>query len=201
MKYSFFAIVALISTISFAQITGTVTSNKNEPLPVVNIFIEDTYTGTTTNNDGQYALELSKVGDYTIVFQYLGYKTLKKKVSIDKFPYVLDAKLTEEDISLDEVVLNAEENPANAIIRKAIQKRKENLNQLKTFKANFYSRGLLQMVDVPEKILGQEVGDLEGALDSTRSGIVYLSETISKLEYQSPKPIKETITASKISGD
>ncbi|MGB6268731.1 MAG: DUF5686 and carboxypeptidase regulatory-like domain-containing protein, partial [Olleya sp.] len=201
MKYSFFTLFALVSTFTFAQITGTVTSDKNEPLPVVNIFIENTYNGTTTNNDGNYVLELSKTGDYTVTFQYLGYKTLKKKVSIDKFPFVLDVVLTEEDINLDEVVINSEENPANEIIRQTIAKRKDNLNRLEAYKANFYSRGLLQLVDVPEKILGQEIGDLEGALDSTRSGIVYLSETISKLEYLSPKPIKETITASKISGN
>ncbi|WGD34773.1 DUF5686 and carboxypeptidase regulatory-like domain-containing protein [Olleya sp. YS] len=201
MKYSFFTLFAFVCSLSFAQITGTVTSDQNQPLPVVNIFIENTYTGTTTNNDGQYALELSKTGDYIVTFQYLGYKTVKKSVSIKTFPYVLDVILYEEDINLDEVVINSDENPANDIIRKTIANRKDNLNKLKAYKANFYSRGLLQLVDVPEKILGQEIGDLEGALDSTRSGIVYLSETISKLEYLSPKPIKETITASKISGD
>lgn len=86
-------------------------------------------------------------------------------------------------------------------MRQTIAKRKDNLNKLKAFRAEFYSRGLLKMVDVPEKVLGQDVGDFDGALDSTRTGIVYLSETISKLEYQAPKPIKETIIASKVSGD
>lgn len=201
MKYSLLTLLTLFSSFAFSQITGTVTSNQNQPLPVVNIFIENTYTGTTTNNDGNYILDINKTGDYTITFQYLGYKTIKKKVVITKLPFVLDVVLIEEDINLDEVVINSDENPANAIIRQTIAKRKENLNKLKSFKAEFYSRGLLKMVNVPEKIMGQEVGDLDGALDSTRTGIVYLSETISKLEYQSPKPIKETIVASKISGD
>jgi len=98
------------------------------------------------------------------------------------------------------VVINSEENPANKIIRNAIAKRKENLDKLRTYKANFYSRGMMKITNAPKKILGQEVGDLGGALDSTRSGIVYLSETISKLEYQAPKRLKETITASKVSG-
>ncbi|WAC02086.1 DUF5686 family protein [Lacinutrix neustonica] len=52
-----------------------------------------------------------------------------------------------------------------------------------------------------EKILGQEVGDLGGGLDSTRSGIIYLSETISKLEHQAPNRLKEKIIASKVSGN
>lgn len=201
MKHALIALFTLASHFAFGQITGTVTSNNNNPLAVVNIFIENTYTGTTTNNDGNYVLDITKTGDYTITFQYLGYKTLKQKVTITKFPFVLDVTLKEEDINLDEVVINSDENPANNIIRQTIAKRKENLKKLKSFKAQFYSRGLLKMVDVPESVFGQEVGDLDGALDSTRTGIVYLSETISKLEYQAPKPIKETIVASKVSGD
>ncbi|MGB2686009.1 MAG: carboxypeptidase-like regulatory domain-containing protein, partial [Olleya sp.] len=56
MKYSLLTLFTLVSSFAFAQITGTVTSNQNDPLPVVNIFIENTYTGTTTNNDGNYIL-------------------------------------------------------------------------------------------------------------------------------------------------
>ena len=186
---------------SIAQVNGKITSTLDETLPGVNIFIEDTYIGTTTNNDGLYTLDITKKGNYTIVFQYLGFKTVKKNIDIDRFPFTLDMQLQEEEISLGEVLLNSTENPANAIIRAAIAKRKENLQRQNTFTANFYSRGMIKLLNAPEKILGQEVGDLEGNLDSTRQGIVYLSETVSKLEYLHPKPLKETIVASKVSGN
>jgi len=55
--------------------------------------------------------------------------------------------------------------------------------------------------DAPEKILGQEIGDLGGGLDSTRTGIIYLSETISEIAYQRPNNFSEKITASKVSGN
>lgn len=194
--------IFLVSTLFLnAQVKGKVTSATNEILPVVNIFIENTYIGTTTNNDGLYELELEKAGTYTFVFQYLGFKTLKKEVTISSFPFTLNAELEEESVNLNEVVINSKENPAHAIIRAAIAKRKENLKQQNTFTANFYSRGLIKLLNAPEKILGQEVGDLEGNLDSTRQGIIYLSETVSKLEYQYPKDLKETIVASKVSGN
>ncbi len=201
--YRILSICIFIISTSFlnAQITGKVTSTKNKTLPVVNIFIENTYVGTTTNNDGLYELELDKTGTYTIVFQYLGFKTLKKEVEISKFPFKLDAELEEESVNLNEVLINSSINPANAIIRAAIAKRKKNLQQQNTFTANFYSRGLIKLLKAPEKILGQEVGDLEGNLDSTRQGIIYLSETVSKLEYQYPNSLKETIVASKVSGN
>ena len=191
----------LCCSLSFSQITGTVTSSKNETLPVVNIFVDNTYIGTTTNSEGMYELNVAKPGDYTIVFQYLGYKTLKKKVSIKSFPFTLNAVLQEEDISLNEVVINSEENPANKIIRSTINNRKKVLEKLGEYTSDFYSRGVIQIKNAPEKILGQELGDLGGGLDSTRSGIIYLSETISKLKYQRPKPLKEKIIASKVSGD
>lgn len=54
---------------------------------------------------------------------------------------------------------------------------------------------------MPEKILGQEIGDLGGGLDSTRSGIIYLSETISEISYRAPDDFKEKIVASKVSGN
>ncbi|MDB9755113.1 DUF5686 and carboxypeptidase regulatory-like domain-containing protein [Winogradskyella sp.] len=189
------------STFASAQIIGTITDQKNEPLPFVNILVENTYKGTTSNNDGYYELNVTEVKTYNLVYTFLGYKTVKKQVQIDTFPFELNITLEEESVSLDEVVINSEENPADAIIRQAIAKRKENLEKINSFKADFYSRGLIKIVDAPEKILGQDVGDLGGNLDSTRTGIIYLSETISKIQYLRPDKLKEKITASKVSGD
>ncbi|RZJ99835.1 MAG: carboxypeptidase-like regulatory domain-containing protein, partial [Flavobacterium sp.] len=185
----------------FAQIKGTVTDEKNLPLPVVSIYVENTYNGTSSNEVGQYELNVKTTGKHTIIFQYLGYKTQKKTVTIDKFPFILDIKLEEENISLSEVVINRKEDPANAVIRKAIKAKKENADNTARFKADFYSRGLFKLKNVPKKFMGQEIGNMDGSLDSTGSGIVYLSETVSKIMYEKPDNFKEKIIASKISGN
>ncbi|WP_296313842.1 DUF5686 and carboxypeptidase regulatory-like domain-containing protein [Winogradskyella sp. UBA3174] len=190
-----------LSTIASAQIVGSVTNEKNEPLPFVNILLENTYKGTTSNDDGYYELNISETKTYTLVYTFLGYKTVKKKITVDKFPFELNITLKEESVSLGEVLINSEENPADIIIRKTIAQRKANLEKINSFKADFYSRGLIKIKDAPEKILGQEVGDLGGGLDSTRTGIIYLSETISKIQYLRPDKLKEKITASKVSGN
>ena len=198
-KKSLSIIVLLFSILSYSQINGTITDSKNQSLPFVNVFIEDTYKGTTSNDNGDYELNVTTLKSYNLVFKYLGYKTVKKTVDVTKFPFTLNIVLEEESVSLDEVVVNSEENPANIIIRKTIAKRKENLQKIESYKANFYSRGLLKINDAPKKILGQNV-EIDG-LDSTRSGIIYLSETISKLTFLKPDRLKEKITASKVSGD
>ncbi|EPR70604.1 hypothetical protein ADIWIN_3465 [Winogradskyella psychrotolerans RS-3] len=195
------AFLICISTLVSAQITGNITDNNNEVLPFVNILIENTYKGTTSNDDGYYELNISTPKTYTIVYSYLGYKTVKKTITIEKFPFELDITLAEESVSLNEVVIDSENDPANAIMRQAIAQRQANLEKINSFKADFYSRGLIKIKDAPEKIMGQEVGDLGGGLDSTRSGIIYLSETISKIQFLNPDKLKEKITASKISGD
>ena len=184
-----------------AQIKGTITDEKGITLPSVSIFVENTYNGTSSNEKGNYELNVKTTGNHNIVFQYLGYKTIKKSVNITQFPFILNVKLSEANIDLAEVVINKKENPADKVIRKAIAARKDNSDKLARFKADFYSRGIFKLKDAPKKIFGQEIGDMDGSLDSTGSGIIYLSETISKIMYEKPNNFKERIIASKISGN
>lgn len=188
------------STLS-AQIVGKVTDINGQPLPYVNIYLQNSYIGTTTNDDGNYSLGISEKRKIEITYQFLGYKTLTKTISPSTFPYILNITLEEETTSLEEVVINTAEDPAYRIIRETIAHRKENLEKISEYTADFYSRGLWKVEDVPEKIMGQEIGDFNGMLDSTRAGIIYLSETISEIAYQKPNNFKEQIIASKVSGN
>ena len=190
-----------ISHLILSQVKGSVTNIKNEPLPYVSVYLKNSITGTTTNNNGIYNLPITKKGDYEIVFQFLGYKTVTKNITITSFPYELNIQLEEEQVSLDEVLVNSKENPANAIIRKTIAAKEENTSKQDKYTADFYSRGFFKIIKAPKRFLGEEIGDFGGGLDSTRSGIVYLSETVSKINFQkSPKRFKEHIIASKVSG-
>ena len=190
----------LFSMANFAQIKGKISDTNGNALPSVNVYIENTYSGTSSNELGFYELNIKSFGKYTVVFQYLGYKTQKSVITIDKLPFVLNTALEEENIMVSEVVISNQENPANAIIRSAIASKKENSKKTDKFTADFYSRGIFRVKDAPKKILGQKV-DEEGILDSTGTGIVYLSETVSKITFQKPDKLKENIIASKISGN
>ena len=200
IKFLFFSIF-LSTQFSFSQITGTVKDINNEPLPYVNIYTEDGKNGTTSNEDGDFELKLNNLGKHTLIFQFLGFQTFKKTVDIKKLPFRLDVQLISETTNLEEVTINSKDNPAFRIIRNAIASRKENLAKIEQYTANYYSRGLWRIKNAPEKILGQDIGDLGGGLDSTRSGIIYLSETISEITYRAPDDFKEKIIASKVSGN
>ena len=200
MKKFFTLLFLSVSLLGFSQIKGKITDSSGNTLPAVNVFIENTYTGTSSNESGMYELNIRKTGKYTVVFQFLGYKTQKQTISVNQFPYVLDISMAEENISMAEVVISSAENPANAIIRSAIASKKENAAMTAKFTADFYSRGIFRVKDAPKKILGQKV-DEEGILDSTGTGIIYLSETVSRIIFEKPDKLKENIIASKISGN
>jgi hypothetical protein len=201
MKRIFLLCIFLISCSAIGQIVGKVTNDKGTALPYVNIYLENSYVGTTSNDDGNYELNITEEGNYTIIFQFLGYTTVSKEITATSFPYILNVSIAEESVSLEEVVISTSEDPSYRIIRNTIARQKENLDRIAAFKADFYSRGLWRVDSIPEKVLGQEVGDFNGQLDSTRTGIIYLSETISKIAYQKPDDFKETIIASKVSGN
>lgn len=202
-NYILFAFL-IFSISNFAQIKGTITDEKGNPLPFVSVFEENTYSGTTSNEQGKYQLNVKEVGKNKIIFQYLGFKTQKITVSPDSKTTTLDVKMTEESFALNEVVIDPKNNPANAIIKSAIANKKDNSDKTGRYTADFYSKGMFKVKDLPKKILGKKVdlgADMASNLDSTGTGILYLSETISKITFEKPNKLKEKIIASKISGN
>ncbi len=183
-----------------SQIKGKVTSPNGQGIPFVSITLENTYIGTTANEDGAYELPVKTPGNHSIVFQSIGFKTKKVTTKANSFPHHMDVTLDEEKYELKEVAISNDEDPAYAIIRKAIASRKLNGEKSGRFEADFYSKGMYRVKNVPKKIMGIKVDTEEQVLDSTRSGIIYLSETVSHITCEYPDKIKERIIASKVSG-
>lgn len=204
MKNNILLAFLFFSISSFAQIKGTISDEKGNALPFVSVFEDNTYRGTTSNEEGAYQLSVKEIGKNKIVFQYLGFKTQKITISPDSKIQILNVTMQEESFTLNEVVIDPKNNPANAIIKSAIANRKVNSEKTARYTADFYSKGMFKVKDLPKKILGQKVDlgeDMASNLDSTGSGILYLSETISKLTFEKPNKLKEKIIASKISGN
>lgn len=204
MKNSLLLAFLLLSISNYAQIKGTITDEKGNVLPFVSIFEENTYNSTTSNEQGKYQLNIKEIGKNKIIFQYLGFKAQKLAVPSTSPSYTLDVKLQEENFTLNEVIINPKDNPANDIIKSAIANKQENSEKTGRYTADFYSKGMFKIKDLPKKIMGLKVdiGDeMASNLDSTGTGILYLSETISKITFEKPNNLKEKIIASKISGN
>jgi len=76
-----FAILLAGFTTVMAQrtVTGTITDENGESLPFVNVSIEGTTIGTTTDIDGNYTLEAPAEGG-NLVISYVGYQDYKQAI-------------------------------------------------------------------------------------------------------------------------
>jgi len=185
-----------------AQISGRITDSKGIPLPYATVYVDGTTTGTVSNEDGHYELNLERKGRYTIVFQYIGYQRREMEIDYKTSPVQLNVVLEEDVLLLEEVVIAADrEDPAYRIIREAIKKRSYYKRKIKSYEADLYVKGLVKVLGAPDKILGNEVGNMGGVLDSSRQGIIYLSESKSILYFQQPDQLKEVMVSSVKSGD
>ena len=137
------------------------------------------------------------------MFQYIGYKKRIETVVLQG-KTTLNISLETSDIELSEFVVKSNaEDPAYPIIRKAIEMRKTYRDQVKNYTCDVYIKGVQKIMEAPKKIFGQDLGDLNGSLDTLggkRQGIVYLSESISKLAVEDGKKKEELISA-KVSGN
>ncbi len=194
-------LLLFISFTTVAQIKGTVTDTKGRPVSFANIYVKDTYISTTSNEQGKYELNIKIPGNYIILYKYLGFKTEKKVIEFNTVPQIIDVTLIEENIQLEDVVIDKKVNPAIQIIKNAIAHRKNNASKTAKYKADFYSRGIFRVKNLPKSIMGQKLDFFDEIIDSTRSGILYLSETVSKITFQKPDQMKEVIVASKVSGN
>ncbi len=201
-KSLFITLLAALPILLGAQVRGTVTDQKGEALPFVSIYVQGTTNGTTSNLKGEYFLSLEK-GTYQLVFQSIGYKQLIQTVDVQSGkPVKLDVQLQEEAIELAGVEVKANaEDPAYPIIRKAIERREYHRRQVEEFACEVYIKGNVKILEAPKKLLGQDVGDLDGNLDTTGQGIVYLSESVSKLYFKQPDKYREIMQSSKVSGN
>ncbi len=88
-----------------AVIIGHVVSG-GEHIPFVNVFLEDTNHGTTTDVTGHYMMVDLPLGEYTLVARMIGYEPQKKKVTI-KAGETIEVKfdLKEDMIRVNEVVI------------------------------------------------------------------------------------------------
>ena len=97
-------VVLLINITLMAQdgytLTGTVTDEANTPIPGVNVIIQNTTTGTSTDFDGNYSITVTN-GD-VLEFSSLGFASQAITISGQQ---TLNVTLAEDSAQLDEVVV------------------------------------------------------------------------------------------------
>ena len=104
------AFFLILQTGVFAQIliSGKVTDPKKLPLSGANIFLQNTYEGTTADSLGNFTIKTKLTGIQQLSVTFIGYKPFLRKLDLDSAKTVtLTIVLHESDDQMDEVVINA----------------------------------------------------------------------------------------------
>ncbi len=108
-KYFSFLTALLLTGLVSAQttFTGQVTNEKNEPLAGVNVFIQHTYDGASTDAEGRFSLQTTAKGQVVLVASFMGYETVEKSLETNTATSPIIIRLKEKANELNTVVIAA----------------------------------------------------------------------------------------------
>jgi hypothetical protein len=200
MKTLLILLIAVFASLSVysATISGTIKDKNGNLLPFSSVLVKGTTQGVSANSKGVYAVQLQP-GEYTLVCQYIGHKTVEKKIKVAREDEKIDFELEAQQYNLKDVeVKSGGEDPAYAIIRKAIAKREEHLKEIKKFQCEVYIKGQMQLRNYPKSFFGQKIDFEDG--DTSKRKMIFLSETVAKYSVQLPEKHKVEVISTKVSG-
>ncbi|GAB2496329.1 DUF5686 family protein [Algoriphagus taiwanensis] len=171
----------------FDQATG-------QPIPFVHIKVENKEgTGTTSDVRGTFSISGFQEGD-VLIFSHVGYQ--RQEVTFSRLKRNPMVYLVQETQELETFEFSAGENPALALVRKAIANRDiNNPEKLKSFRYASYNKMVVTLDGLTEN---PEVDD--SLVNFLEGGHLFMSETYSEVKFKSPGKRNENVQASKISG-
>ena len=150
-------VLSLLTFGAFAQdngkltVTGTVLDDFGEPLIGAGVFVKNTVTGTVTDLDGNYSLEINALGGGGIlVFSSLGFES--REVAVNN-QTVINVQLFPENTKIDEVV----------VVGYGTQKKESVVGSISTIDAS-------NLRAPSAKLSTSLAGQLSGVVSMTRSG-------------------------------
>ena len=107
----YYVFMLLISSMTFAQngsIKGRITSNR-EAVPAVTVSIPQLKIMIAADENGNYEIKDIPFGNHQLVFNFIGFKSEKRKVKIDSAtPVTLNIQMQEDNMALEDVVITDE---------------------------------------------------------------------------------------------
>ncbi|MBN2616567.1 MAG: carboxypeptidase-like regulatory domain-containing protein [Bacteroidales bacterium] len=218
--YTIIALVLLFSTELQAQqtvhISGRVIDrDSKQPIPFANVVLLGTSTGTLTDFDGKYKIDVPWA-EGKIQAQLIGYHQESKPFKPGN-TLTLNFALKPQTFDLNEVTVTGKRqkyrnkgNPAVALIRKVIKNKGLNRNgNLNYYQYNKYNKLELALNKLDEKALDSKLFQkfrlTQYADTSSFNGDVFLpfffKESASNVYFRkSPQTTKEYVTGTKMSG-
>ncbi len=196
MRYAVFLSIWLCSvaavTAQSYTVRGVVTDeDTGEGLPFCSVFFQGTREGVTADADGRFEIRSPHHRD-TLCAQYVGYITGKIPL-LDTVFQEVHFRMTSSAASLDEVVIFAGENPADAIVRQIIRHKEEHRPAFYgDYTCEDYTKVEVDFTDISEKLRESRwlrpfdfVFDHIDSLSDEKPFLpIYVTETLSDRQYR-----------------
>lgn len=173
--------ILLLSFISFSifswavKIEGTIYDEKGNTIPYASITVQNTNKGTTSDAEGYFYLHLD-TGNYVLKASYMGYASQTKELLVKSSNQKIDFQLKPHSIELSGVDIKVKyEDPAIEIMRLAIERKKQRIQDIRSFSSDVYLKGSMRFLKSPKTFLGTNIEEDYDALglDKDGKGIVY----------------------------
>lgn len=179
------------------------------PIPFVNVIFKGTFSGTVTDEDGNYTLE-TKLKSDTVIFSVLGFDRQYKRIKAGD-NNKLDIELVPDNYSLTAVTVKYQGNPAEKLLKKVIDKKPVNdIRSFETLSYETYQKIEIDVYNIPKALQNSFLvrpfkfmfENMDSSADGRRFLPSFITETVSD-KYMQKTPVfsKEVIKASKIAGD
>jgi hypothetical protein len=177
-------------------------ANSNQTLPFVSLLIKNTQTGTLTDIDGKFQIDVSGKPDAQLQITYLGYQPVTIVANSFSDPNKITIKLKPQAIALQEISVLAKENPAHRIIKRATKNRDiNNPEKMHSFTYDSYTKFFVT-ADIKASIDSVSTTDttLQGVDKFFKNQHLLLIESVTKRDFLHPDKSHETVLASRVSG-
>ncbi len=182
------------------QVEGFVYDKETlEPLAFVNIVINDSPHGGTSDIDGKFSFRSASPIE-KLKLSYVGYEP---KTIMPEGRKKLNIYLEPKEFELEEVLIEAGENPAHRIIRNAVANRDANdPKKLNTFSYTAYDKFVLR-IDTSEYKKPDSL-DVDSGHIHLREFIskqeIFMMENVTERKFMAPDRNYENVTATRVSG-
>ncbi|TXB67939.1 DUF5686 and carboxypeptidase-like regulatory domain-containing protein [Phaeodactylibacter luteus] len=126
--------------------------DTKEGIPFCNVYFSGTTTGVSTDVDGYFELQTAQLRD-SLTASAIGYEPLSKVLNPQLDTQTVNFFLGGSALELEEVVVIAGENPANAIVRGIIEHKEDNrMTGRESFAYESYAKIELDLENIDPKL-------------------------------------------------
>lgn len=186
-------LLSLTTSLRAQRLQGEVVDSNGRPVPFATAYIREAAAGIVADEAGRFISHLSK-GSYTGEFSALGYEKSVVPFTVSGGDDRLRVVLKETAYTLREVVVRAGgEDPAYAIMRRAIANAPRHRYQVRSYMADVYIKGSVKTGKLPG--IGSVNIDGRNVKIKTFSNKTFLMESQNEVRFTAPNRFDQRVVA------